>query len=51
MSALGQKQTSRPNISMSALPPKADILPLRQRLALFDHFVGGDEERLWDGQT
>ena len=25
MSALGQKQTSRPNISMSALPPKADI--------------------------
>jgi hypothetical protein len=25
MSALGQKQTSRPQISMSALPPKADI--------------------------
>ena len=25
MSALGQKQTSRPKISMSALPPKADI--------------------------
>jgi hypothetical protein len=25
MSALGQKQTSRPEISMSALPPKADI--------------------------
>jgi hypothetical protein len=25
MSALGQKQTSRPGISMSALPPKADI--------------------------
>jgi hypothetical protein len=24
MSALGQKQTSRPEISMSALPPKAD---------------------------
>jgi hypothetical protein len=28
MSALGQKQTSRSEISMSALPPKADI---RQR--------------------
>jgi hypothetical protein len=25
MSSLGQKQTSRPEISMSALPPKADI--------------------------
>ena len=25
MSALGQKQTSRPKISISALPPKADI--------------------------
>ena len=25
MSALGQKQTLRPEISMSALPPKADI--------------------------
>jgi hypothetical protein len=25
MSALGQKQTSRSEISMSALPPKADI--------------------------
>jgi hypothetical protein len=25
MSALGQKQTSCPEISMSALPPKADI--------------------------
>jgi hypothetical protein len=25
MSAMGQKQTSRPEISMSALPPKADI--------------------------
>ncbi len=25
MSALGQKQTSRPEVSMSALPPKADI--------------------------
>jgi hypothetical protein len=25
MSALGQKQTSQPEISMSALPPKADI--------------------------
>ena len=25
MSALGQKQTSRPEITMSALPPKADI--------------------------
>jgi hypothetical protein len=26
MSALGQKQTLRPEISMSALPPKADIV-------------------------
>jgi hypothetical protein len=26
MSASGQKQTSRPEISMSALPPKADIV-------------------------
>jgi hypothetical protein len=26
MSALGQKRTSRPEISMSALPPKADIV-------------------------
>jgi hypothetical protein len=25
LSALGQKQTSRPEVSMSALPPKADI--------------------------
>jgi hypothetical protein len=25
MSALGQKQTCRPEIAMSALPPKADI--------------------------
>jgi hypothetical protein len=25
MSALGQKQTSRPELAMSALPPKADI--------------------------
>jgi hypothetical protein len=25
MSALGQKPTSRPEIAMSALPPKADI--------------------------
>ena len=25
LAALGQKQTSRPEISMSALPPKADI--------------------------
>jgi hypothetical protein len=25
MSALGQKRTLRPEISMSALPPKADI--------------------------
>jgi hypothetical protein len=26
MSALGQKQTSRSEIAMSALPPKADIV-------------------------
>ena len=34
MSALGQKQTFRSAIVMSALPPKADIC------ALFDQLVG-----------
>jgi hypothetical protein len=55
MSALGQKQTSRPEISMSALPPKADIAGRQfdvcfvpgadscsaAKKALFDHLVGG----------
>jgi hypothetical protein len=48
MSALGQKQTSRPEISMSALPPKADMADrigmsakcLKQTLShLFDQLV------------
>jgi hypothetical protein len=61
MSALGQKQTSRAEISMSALPPKADIaerdrhvcfvpkadkVRRSKELCLFDHFVGGGEQRL-----
>jgi hypothetical protein len=33
MSAMGQKQTSRPEISMSALPPKADIAEHRRMSA------------------
>jgi hypothetical protein len=54
MSALGQKQTSRPEISMSALPPKADVAGRRLDVRfvpkadsctatnsrLFDHLVG-----------
>ena len=51
---------------MSALPPKADIAlhrsecplcaksrhsALQQRLALFDHLVGGSEQGRWYGQT
>jgi hypothetical protein len=38
MSALSHKQTFCSPISMSALPPEADILRL-----LFDHFVGADK--------
>jgi hypothetical protein len=51
---------------MSAIPSKADIhlerlgcplcaksrhSALRRRLALFDHLVGADEQRRWDGQV
>jgi len=46
---------------MSALPPKADIgtQPLDVRFvpkadigrSLFDHLVGGGDQRLWDHQT
>jgi hypothetical protein len=32
MSALGQKRTSRPQITMSALPPKADIAELEEHV-------------------
>ena len=31
--------------------PKADILRCGKKTSLFDHLVGGREERLWDGQT
>jgi hypothetical protein len=49
MSALGQKRTSRPGISMSAIPPKADIakhgwdvcfVPIADMTRLFDHLTG-----------
>jgi hypothetical protein len=57
MSALGQKQTSRCEIAMSALPPKADIaerdrnvrfVPFSDscnaaRNYLFDHLVGAGQ--------
>jgi hypothetical protein len=58
---LGQKQALRRVQPMSALPPKADIagrqLNVRfvpkadkvrrsKKLCLFDHFVGGGEQRL-----
>ena len=44
-SALGQKQTSRPEILMSALPPKADIADRDQnvRISRFEtlHYAQG----------
>ena len=66
MSALGQKQTSEHLQPMSALPPKADIalhrsecplcaksghLQCNKETPLFDHLVGGGDQRLRDGQT
>jgi hypothetical protein len=63
MSALGHKQTLGRVRLMSALPPKADIakhwwdvaksrhFALRQRMALFDHLVGGGEQRLRECQA
>jgi hypothetical protein len=65
MSASGQKLPRRGQSGMSALlpkaaaavggrrgsfGPKADIL-LQQRLALFDHLVGGSEQRLRECQA
>jgi hypothetical protein len=58
MSAMGQKQTSRPEISMSALPPKADIVQhggnvrfvpqadscTAAKSVLLDHFVGARDQ-------
>jgi hypothetical protein len=63
MSALGHKQTSRPEISMSALPPKAEISgngcdvrgkqahALQQRTLLFDHLIGSRKQFVWDGKS
>ncbi len=36
--------TSRPEISMSALPPKADILRCSEECRLFDNLVGGHKQ-------
>jgi hypothetical protein len=58
MSAVGQKQTSRPAWTMSALPPKADIEPhdghvrfvpkadkrAAAKVPLFDHRAGTGEQ-------
>jgi hypothetical protein len=58
MSPLGQKQTLRPEISMSALPPKADIewhspdvrfgpqadSCTAANIVLFDYLVSGGEQ-------
>jgi hypothetical protein len=53
MSALGQKQTFGSFITMSALPPKADIrrgdwdvrfVPKADISQLFDHLVGASEQ-------
>jgi hypothetical protein len=59
MSALGQKRTFGEDETMSALPPKADIVQhggnvrfvpgadscTAARSILFDHFVGAGEQR------
>jgi hypothetical protein len=58
MTALGQKQTRRGQIVMSALPPKADIAERDRHvrfvpkadswsaaiLSLFDHLVGSNQQ-------
>jgi hypothetical protein len=54
MSAFGTKRTSQECFAMSAFGGKADIIqtfsnvcyPKRAFSALFDHLVGGHEERL-----
>ena len=54
MSAMGQKQTWQCPITMSALPPKADMcsalghvrfVPIADIAILFDHLVGAGEKR------
>jgi hypothetical protein len=54
MSALGHKRTFRSAITMSALPPKADMcsatryvrfVPIADIAALFDHLVGACKQR------
>ena len=59
MSALGHKQTFAVQIGMSALPPKADIVPTiadvrfvnsRHRV-LLDHPFGASVQREWCRQT
>ena len=48
MSALGQKQTSRSEIAMSALPPKVDIDGNHQQEQAVSAFVGfSDDCRLF----
>ena len=61
MSAMGQKQTSRSDIAMSALPPKADIVLhggkvrfvpkadscTAAKTRLFDHLIGAGEQGRW----
>jgi hypothetical protein len=57
MSALGQKQTSRGEASMSALPLKADIPQSTCDVcfvtwrASFDHLVGSNDHRCRYSQT
>jgi hypothetical protein len=59
MSALGQKQTSRGQGPMSALPPKADIhcgsrnvcfVPLAEVGRLVDYLIGDREYARWNHQ-
>ena len=59
-SALGQKRTWRGEFSMSALPPKADIIryggnvrfvPKADIAALFDYFVGAPGQGQRDCNT
>jgi hypothetical protein len=60
MSALGQKQTSRSEIAMSALPPKADIVQhggnvrfvrQKQTFPSFDNVIGSSEHQWGDCET
>jgi hypothetical protein len=61
VSTSGQKQTSRAAISISALPPKADIVQHGGNVrfvpqadigrGLFDHFIGKPKNRRWYFKT